>query len=102
MNGHTDLSKRRLRNPPPPNTITSMSEPHIAARQPAAVELETGKQYFFCTCGNSKNQPFCDGAHAGGDFAPLAFTAEKDGTAHLCQCKHTGNAPFCDGSHKNL
>ncbi len=79
-----------------------MSEPTIAARNPIGVELEAGKQYFFCTCGNSKNQPFCDGSHSGSDFAPKAFTADKDGKAFLCQCKHTGNAPFCDGTHSRL
>lgn len=79
-----------------------MSEPKIAARTPAAVELEAGKKYFFCTCGESANQPFCDGSHSGTDFAPHAFTAEKSGTAYLCQCKHSGNGPFCDGSHAKL
>jgi CDGSH-type Zn-finger protein len=79
-----------------------MSEPKIASLAPAAVELEEGKQYFFCTCGHSANQPLCDGAHKGSGFAPQAFTAEKTGTAYLCQCKHTGNAPFCDGSHASL
>jgi len=79
-----------------------MSDPTIAARKPAVVELEAGKQYFYCACGNSKNQPFCDGSHAGTEFTPLAFTAEKDGKAVLCQCKHTGNAPYCDGSHGKL
>lgn len=79
-----------------------MSEPTIAAKTPAKVTLEEGKKYFFCTCGNSANQPFCDGAHKGSDFAPKMFVAEKDGDAFLCQCKHTGNAPFCDGSHSKL
>jgi CDGSH-type Zn-finger protein len=79
-----------------------MSEPKIAALVPTAVEFEAGKQYFFCSCGHSASQPFCDGAHKGSGFAPQAFTAEKAGTAYLCQCKHTGNAPFCDGSHASL
>ncbi|MBL6764948.1 MAG: CDGSH iron-sulfur domain-containing protein [Verrucomicrobiae bacterium] len=79
-----------------------MNPPKIAARNPAPVELEAGKQYFFCTCGESKNQPFCDGAHSGSGFGPKAFKAEKSGTAYLCQCKHTANAPFCDGAHSKL
>jgi CDGSH-type Zn-finger protein len=79
-----------------------MSEPKIAAKQPIGVELESGKDYWFCTCGHSANQPFCDGSHKGTDFAPRKFTAEKDGQAFLCQCKHTGNPPFCDGSHSKL
>ena len=77
-------------------------EPNIAAKAPVKVELEAGKKYFFCTCGKSDGQPFCDGSHKGTSFAPQAFVAEKDGPAFLCQCKHTGNAPFCDGSHKEV
>ena len=76
--------------------------PHIAAKAPAKVTLEEGKDYWFCTCGLSANQPFCDGSHKGSGFAPQKFTAEKSGDAWLCQCKHTENAPFCDGSHKGL
>ncbi len=79
-----------------------MSEPKIAAKAPAAVELEEGKTYYFCTCGESANQPFCDGSHKGTDFAPEAFVADKSGTAYLCQCKRTGNQPFCDGAHSKL
>lgn len=79
-----------------------MNEPKIAARKPVAVELEAGKTYYYCTCGESANQPFCDGSHAGTEFQPQAFTAEKDGKAFLCQCKRTGNAPFCDGVHTKL
>jgi CDGSH-type Zn-finger protein len=76
--------------------------PHIAATHPAKVTLEAGKAYFFCTCGQSAGQPFCDGSHRGSGFAPYKFTAEKDGDAWLCQCKHTDGVPFCDGSHKGL
>ena len=79
-----------------------MEEPNIAAKTPVPVELEAGKKYFFCSCGSSKNQPFCDGAHSGSGFTPLAFEAEKTGTAYLCQCKRTGNSPYCDGSHSSL
>ena len=79
-----------------------MEEPKIAAKEPAAVELEEGKKYFFCSCGQSANQPFCDGAHSGSGFQPLAFTAEKTGKAFLCQCKKSANAPFCDGAHTSL
>ena len=79
-----------------------MSDPKIAAREPIAVELEAGKTYYFCTCGESASQPFCDGSHSGTEFQPRAFTAEKGGKAFLCQCKRTGNAPFCDGAHSKL
>jgi CDGSH-type Zn-finger protein len=79
-----------------------MSEPRIAARQPAAVELEAGKTYYWCACGLSARQPFCDGAHKTTDLTPLAFTAEKTGTAYLCQCKQSHRQPYCDGAHKSL
>ncbi len=73
--------------------------PIVAGKTPVPVELEQGKEYFFCTCGRSASQPFCDGSHAGTGFSPRGFTAEETGTAYLCACKHTGNPPFCDGSH---
>ncbi len=79
-----------------------MEEPHIAAREPAAVELTEGKSYFFCTCGKSQKQPFCDGAHSGSSFTPQKFTADKTGKAWLCQCKHSAKKPFCDGSHSRI
>lgn len=76
--------------------------PIIAAKVPTKVELEAGKDYFWCRCGRSKSQPFCDGSHAGSGIEPLKFTAEKDGSATLCQCKASASAPFCDGSHTRL
>jgi CDGSH-type Zn-finger protein len=79
-----------------------MSEPRIAARQPAAVELEAGKTNYWCACGLSTRQPFCDGAHKTTDLTPLAFTAEKTGTVYLCQCKQRHRQPYCDGAHKSL
>ena len=79
-----------------------MSTPHITQKAPYPTELEAGKTYFWCLCGQSKAQPFCDGSHRGGDFAPMAFTAEKAGVAYLCGCKQTTNAPYCNGSHKSL
>jgi CDGSH-type Zn-finger protein len=79
-----------------------MSEPKIAARAPIPVELNEGQTYYFCTCGESANQPFCDGSHSGSDFAPEAFTAERTGQHFLCACKRTANAPYCDGSHNQL
>ena len=77
-----------------------MSNPIIADNKPVGVDLEKGKQYYFCTCGRSSNQPFCDGSHKGTGFTPQAFVAEQDGKSWLCQCKHTTNAPMCDGTHK--
>ncbi len=79
-----------------------MNKPVVAAIHPKKVVLEKGEDYYFCTCGRSKNQPFCDGSHAGTEFKPKAFKAEESGDAYLCQCKHSGNLPFCDGSHKQF
>ena len=79
-----------------------MNKPVIADNKPKGVELKKGEDYYFCTCGRSKNQPFCDGSHKGTSFTPKAFQADDDGTAYLCVCKHTANAPFCDGTHKKF
>jgi CDGSH-type Zn-finger protein len=78
-----------------------MSEPVIADKKPAVINLEPGT-YYWCSCGQSKNQPFCDGGHKGSEFAPLQFVVEEKKQVALCQCKYTGNAPFCDGAHSKL
>lgn len=74
----------------------------IAQKAPCHVEVEEGKTYYWCACGQSKKQPFCDGSHKGTSFGPLPYTAEKTGSAYLCACKRTAKAPLCDGSHKSL
>ncbi|MCB0565462.1 MAG: CDGSH iron-sulfur domain-containing protein [Phaeodactylibacter sp.] len=79
-----------------------MDKPIIAGKQPQAVELEAGKVYAWCACGQSSKQPFCDGSHKGTAFVPTVFTAEKSKTAYMCLCKQTGNPGFCDGTHKKL
>lgn len=76
-----------------------MSDPIIANNAPTPVSLTAGDEQYWCACGRSQNQPFCDGSHAGTEFTPMAFTPEADGEAFLCACKRTGAAPYCDGSH---
>jgi len=79
-----------------------MSEPLSPQNEPYAVEVEQGKSYYWCSCGKSKNQPFCDGSHEGTDFQPKEFTAQKTETVYLCGCKKTKNQPFCDGTHNSI
>lgn len=74
----------------------------IAQKSPYATEVEQGKTYYWCACGRSKNQPFCDGSHQGTGLEPKAFTAEKTGTLYLCGCKRSANPPICDGTHQSL
>lgn len=74
----------------------------IAKKSPYPVELTEGQTYHWCACGRSKDQPFCDGSHQGTGIGPVAFTAQKTGTAYLCGCKRTANQPFCDGAHNGL
>ncbi len=76
--------------------------PAIAGRAPIKVAVEAGKSYYWCSCGKSASQPFCDGSHAGSSFTPMAYKAEKDGDAWFCACKHTTRAPMCDGTHKSV
>lgn len=80
-----------------------MTEPIIAQRKPYFVELQQGRTYYWCSCGRSKRQPFCDGSHAGTDFQPVAYTPQEAREEVLfCGCKQTCQKPFCDGSHNNL
>jgi CDGSH-type Zn-finger protein len=80
-----------------------MSEtPEIAGRQPIEISVEAGKSYWWCACGRSKKQPFCDGSHKGGAFTPMKWNAPDTKKAFFCTCKQTANQPLCNGAHKNL
>ncbi len=74
----------------------------VAQAGPIGVEVEAGKTYFWCTCGLSAKQPFCDGSHKDTQFTPLKWACEEDGKKFFCACKQTNGEPFCDGSHKGL
>lgn len=74
----------------------------IAAKEPKAIDVEAGKSHAWCSCGKSRNQPFCDGSHKGSEFTPMMFKAEESKTVYLCQCKQTSNPPYCDGTHNSL
>lgn len=77
-------------------------KPDCPNRKPIEVNVEEGKTYWWCTCGKSKNQPFCDGSHSGTGFVPMKFQPSPgEKTVVFCQCKRTGNKPYCDGSHSN-
>lgn len=76
-----------------------MSNPVRAAETPFAVDVEAGKSYYWCACGQSRKQPFCDGSHAGTAFMPLKYDASAARKVYFCGCKATANQPLCDGSH---
>ncbi|HBF61983.1 MAG TPA: glutamate synthase [Gammaproteobacteria bacterium] len=79
-----------------------MSTPDIPQKNPLPVDVEEGRKYFWCSCGKSDRQPFCDGSHQGTEFLPLTYVAETTRTLYFCACKHTRGAPLCDGSHNSL
>jgi CDGSH-type Zn-finger protein len=81
-----------------------MSEtmPEIGGRAPITVDVEAGKSYWWCACGKSKSQPFCDGSHKGSGFSPMEFKATKSEKVWFCACKRSAKKPMCDGSHKKL
>lgn len=78
-----------------------MSKPVIADKKPTVLELQPGT-YYWCSCGQSTNQPFCDGSHQGTEFVPLAFQVTETKQVALCNCKYTNHPGFCDGSHSRL
>ena len=76
--------------------------PEVAGTKPIRVAVEAGKSYWWCACGRSKKQPFCDGSHKGTGLSPVPFTAAESEEVWLCGCKSTGARPFCDGTHDQL
>jgi len=76
-----------------------MSKPERPSDTPYAVDVEAGKSYWWCSCGKSSKQPFCDGSHKGTEFTPLKYEATSSRKVFFCGCKATAKQPLCDGSH---
>lgn len=83
-------------------TDTPIVQPVPAQKAPYGVDVLAGKTYFWCACGRSQKQPFCDGSHAGTSIQPMPYKAVAAQKLWFCGCKQTKSKPFCDGSHKNL
>ena len=79
-----------------------MTEAIVAQKGPYQVTVEEGKKYFWCTCGRSQKQPFCDGSHQVTEFTPILYKAEATKDVWFCGCKQTGKSPLCDGTHSKL
>jgi len=79
-----------------------MTESVIAGRAPMPVEVEAGKTYWWCACGRSARQPFCDGSHQGTDITPVKYEVAEAGKVWFCACKRSARSPLCDGTHKRL
>lgn len=79
-----------------------MTKAQVDGTTPIVMDVEAGKDYWWCSCGQSKNQPFCDGSHKGTTFSPVKWTAGESRKVAFCTCKQTGKSPICDGTHKAL
>jgi len=78
-----------------------MDMPNIAQKSPFVLKMEAGT-YYWCACGKSKSQPFCDGSHKGSGFSPIKAVIEKEKKVAWCGCKHSKNGCFCDGTHAKI
>ena len=79
-----------------------MATPNIAQKTPYGVDVTEGKSYWWCACGKSQTQPFCDGSHKDTEFTPVEYKADTSTTVYFCGCKHTSTTPTCDGTHSSL
>ena len=77
-------------------------KPVVAQKSPYPIEVEKGKSYYWCQCGQSKKQPFCDSSHKGTSFSPVVYKATETKKMYFCGCKSTSNQPFCDGTHSKI
>ncbi len=84
------------------NTLNAPETMEMPPKEPIEVAVTAGKTYWWCACGRSKTQPFCDGSHKGTEITPLRYQATETGTQWFCVCKRTGTPPFCDGSHSEV
>ena len=76
-------------------------KPVVASKMPAVIKLDPG-EYWWCSCGKSSNQPFCDGSHKGTSFSPQKIEIKETENIAFCNCKHSKNGAFCDGAHSGL
>jgi CDGSH iron-sulfur domain-containing protein 3 len=90
------------RNDSDEEDMTMSDQAVIAAREPIGVEVKAGRDYWWCACGRSKHQPFCDGSHQGTSFEPVKWTATESTEVYFCACKQTATQPLCSGAHEAL
>ncbi len=83
-------------------TDSNSAQGKATQNAPYKIDVKAGETYFWCSCGQSSKQPFCDGSHKGSEFTPVKYTAEKDGMLPFCGCRASSNAPVCDGTHRSL
>ena len=79
-----------------------MATPEMPQKAPYPVAVEAGKSYYWCACGKSASQLFCDGSHKGSEFSPTPYKAEESKTVYFCGCKQSSNGALCDATHRNL